>query len=175
MTEQPMSENTEVTYGDEQIDELLAGIEARANAATEGPWTHFYPAARNFANYGVIRPPQFRRVVGNVTVEAGPAVGIRYQIEGTGKVNGFDRGAIASTWEPKSRNSTGLTFQDEQFKLAHQQVRNDGEFIAHAREDVPTLAALVRQLRSQLAAALRERDRAKEDLRILTKGRIIQS
>lgn len=31
------------------------------------------------------------------------------------------------------------------------------------------------QLRSQLAAAQRERDRLKEDLRILTKGRIIQS
>lgn len=130
----------------------IAEISAREQAATPGPWGHFYPAARNLAHYGVIRPPNFKVEQDGVAIDAGPAAGIRYQVEGLARVNGADRGdrgAIAYTSEPKSRSALSVDPQEQAFKLAHKQCELDGEFISHARTDIPRLIESHRKLAAE--------------------------
>lgn len=81
----------------------LGAIEARANAASRGPWEH----------------------------------GMEYEQQDPGDY-------VSTAWG-------GIVVCSDQAPTPA-----DAEFIAHAREDVPTLAAEVRRLRAALSAARRE-------------------
>lgn len=65
--------------------------------------------------------------------------------------------------------------KDGTLYLEFTNAENNMTFLAHAREDIPALCATVKHLRAENARLTKERDQAREDVRILTKGRFIQS
>lgn len=131
-------------------EERVAEIRERRAVISPSPWTHFYPEHRE-ARSGVIRFPHVdTQVVGSVTVDGGSAVGLRYQVEGHGKVNGEDRWSVAIITPPRSRNTSDWDgIGKEASRLAHDQVKADGEFIANAPTDIDFLLSLLDHLRGQ--------------------------
>lgn len=118
----------------ESILKRLREIESRAEKATPGPWVHFYPASRG-AFAGEIRREGPVRIA--YTAPTGAIVAERW--------------GIAKVSEPEYYN----LFVESAHKVWKQAVectRNDGEFIARAREDVPWMLQVVRELLAQCAA-----------------------
>lgn len=103
----------------EKVD--LEAIEARANAATPGPWVKDGEGTKGHIK-SVPNPP----IVNAKGVSATPTV-CKYQV-----------------W-----TDLGLNLEDD---FGHVKDENpNGEFIAHARQDIPALLALARSQASQLA------------------------
>lgn len=102
-------------------EQQLADIEARANAATAGPW-------------GVY--------------ESGTLIDVAADLEETGHGYRARRGIARLDEEPLDNDPAHREWTAEEDWT---QVQADGAFIAHAREDVDVLVAEVRRLRNELA------------------------
>lgn len=105
-------------------DERIADIQARAEAATDGPWGYF-----DGDNYA--------------------ALAADYQQTGRGSYScrqGIARLEEDDFWDDRANEA-----RDE--GDAYEQMIANAEFITHAREDVPALLAEVQRLRAISAAA----------------------
>lgn len=109
-------------------EEELAAIEARADAATMGPWVvsewrlEINDLGRQEFPEGLDHRPEYEVI--------------------TGWIHGQAHSPIPIVW-----NTFGPYQEPQHF--CHWD-KDDAEFVAHAREDVPALIAEVRQLRATL-------------------------
>ena len=117
--------------GDEDLrDADLSEIEARAAAATPGPWEHMsYPSGTEYVHMRHASGRSGPRIMGPDHSDQDGHVGAHMNLY---NVSAF----------------TALTGETE-IMLEREKTAN-AEFVAHAREDVPRLVAEVRRLRLKL-------------------------